>query len=246
MVLTNGLNSITIKVREKYPQYNWGYEWIERSDNTFITLDRGSSSDLYETEIMMSGRYTDITEIYNFLNTSRNSNQIQMSDVNINESPFGENLDYTSPLNVVVLNVGAIEQDRLNSFKFNFTLRLVSFPQFVGDILLPDMKCLNHTDSRNTQWARDVMVSYNNDNYAVEKTEDNDIIEFDISLRLSIEDTKSLLNFYRLQRGQPFIYRAEDWGIRGITEDFMVIITNINIQYVSGNSREANLTLRRQ
>jgi hypothetical protein len=246
MILTNGVNSITIKVREKYPQYNWGYEWMERSDNSLITIDRGSTSDVYETEIIISENYNNITTIYNFLNNSRTVPSIQISDVNVNEAPFGENLDYTSPLNVVVLNVEPIEQTQLNSFKFSFTLRLVSFPQFVGDDGLPNMKCLDNTDSRNTQWARDVLVSYENDNFAVEKTMNNDIFEIDISLKLSIEDTKSLLNFYRLQRGKPFNYRAEDWGVRGITEDFMVIITNINIEYISGNSRKANLTLRRQ
>jgi hypothetical protein len=247
MILTNINTSIELKVRDKFPDISWGYEFIERSDNTLITIDRGSSSDVYETEITLSSeKLADISSVYNFLLSCRLDDNITMSDVNSCESPFGENIDYTNSMEVVILDYTGINHDTFNSYSLSFIMRLVSYPVFKGSDFLPNMKCIRADDNIVQDWRRDVQLSYYNDNYTVEKTDKNDEVTIELSASLNLDDAIAIQNFYRVQRGLKFNYSQTDWGVNIISDEFQVIMTNLQIEYVSPNRRIVNVTLRRQ
>jgi hypothetical protein len=224
--------------------YDWGYEWVEKSNNKVVTIDRGASSDLYESEIHLRGKFNEINSIYNFLLESRKVPNITMSGVNSCESPFGENINYTGSLNVIILDVEDVKQEALNSFTLSFYMRLVSFPLFVGNDALPSMRCLDVKDIRKREWSRHVQVSYFNDNYGVEK--DNDIIGMEVTTSLSLQDTISILNFHRSKRGTEFIVLPEDWGIKGLYGQFNATMAELKVSYISPQRRQIKITLRRQ
>jgi hypothetical protein len=199
---------------------------------------------LYESEIYVSGKYSEINAVYQFMVEARGFPYVNMEGANSCESPFGENIDYSNPLRVVVLDATPVKQDAFNSFSTSFHIRLVTRPVFIGSNLLPIMKCINNNDVRGREWDRSVHVSYDNDNYAVER--DNDLITLELSASLNLNDTIALLNFHRVQRGAPFIYRPEDWGVNGVTELFSAIMHSLEVEYVSSRRRNVKITLRRQ
>ena len=240
-----------VKIVESTPSIEWGWEFVEKSNNEVVIVDRGSNSDVYETSVIVeSYRYNDINNLRQYLLALRSGDRVTLEGINSSERLFGDMFNYsTATFHASLLNVTPIEQIAFNSFACGFSLRLASFPMFTGETSLPVIRGVHVTDRREQEWRRKNEVSYNNDTFISDVGSSNDIERIELEATLPLNDAISLQNFHRLQRGKVFMMRNDNWFIKSPfweeTYDYPVFFEEFTVEEISPGYRLFNITLRR-
>lgn len=140
----SGDNIDTYRVRVKpdfRPDTKLALNWFKLSDGNYTATDRGSSSDVYESKFRL---YAKEDEVHDFMqevydNRTDDANYFQLSGFEETEHIFGEDLDYSVPVDVTVLNMSPIKQGSFKGFGMEVNARALS-PTFSYASVLPDIK----------------------------------------------------------------------------------------------------------
>lgn len=138
MIITG--SGITTPVRVQIetgfrPVYEPALIWAMCSSGKWVASDRGAASDIYTTEIEVTGYESEINDILanlynNRIASSGTPNLITLSDFADTEKIFGEDIDYSS-VNATVTDIGERQQRAFCSWSVKIKLQAIS-PSFVG------------------------------------------------------------------------------------------------------------------
>jgi len=116
----------------------WGFrpvtrpaiKWIETADGNWKASDRGSSEDVYEAEIMFKGPESELSDLETVLDSNKENFSITCGE---GEEIFGADIDYSSYLDVTVVNYSSPNptRDSFSTWSMGLRLRLLS-PSFVA------------------------------------------------------------------------------------------------------------------
>jgi hypothetical protein len=174
--------------------------YSQLSNGNYVAIDRSTSADIYECDITTYGRESYIGNIIVGLDSIRNGNGLcQLSGFALNEKIFGENVDYSSPLSCVVTDYKLRENNSLNVYKLQLSLRLLS-PTFDATPELPDF----HSTCLGTGFKSDINRAlvhndtYYGDYYLSDKKMDSGIFEGKFNLTSSqLANLREYIRVYR-------------------------------------------------
>ena len=109
----------------------WGYtpetsvaiKWVQSGNGNWTGSDRGAGEDVYETTLSFKGTFAELTSLDTVLNDNRENFDITCGT---GEEIFGADIDYSSPLDVVVVKYGEMSRVTYSSYTRDLTLRLLS------------------------------------------------------------------------------------------------------------------------
>jgi hypothetical protein len=162
----SGTNIVTftlLRFRSK-PKTTIALKWQQVANGNWVSVDRGASVDIYQSEITTYGTETEINNIINQFEANRQggTNYFTIDQFNgVDDQLFGADIDYSSTLNVTVVKFKKRRQKNFKVFKFDFTLQLTSTYSYSGTPSLPSLKVqIGYTGSSN--WDIDKQDSYSN------------------------------------------------------------------------------------
>lgn len=128
------------------PKTSIALQWIELTNGNWISVDRGASQDIYQSEISLYGTETEINNIIDQIEANRvgGDNYFTLSSFNeVDDQIFGADIDYSSSLDVTVIDWKKRKQKQFKSFTLNITLQLVENPYpYDGTPSLPTLRPL--------------------------------------------------------------------------------------------------------
>lgn len=235
--LKNDGTYMDLLIHEDYtPDVNVNYELVELSTNSFIPVDRGYLTDRYATSVKFINRYDYIASLITELNLLRdNKKSLKLSD--FQENIFGDNLDYTLPLDTLIFDFGDTSYKSFNVYQFSLKLLATDVKYKAGGSLPTGLRCINHAWSGYSKWDTHINETYNRHNYFVDRQ--SDTYTFKGKYILSIDDNADLFNFWKTQRGNAFVINESDFGVTnmfgpdGGTGSHNVIIKDIKYKKFS-------------
>jgi hypothetical protein len=117
------------------PVYERALKWAMCSSGKWVAADRGAASDIYTTEIEVTGYESEINDILvNLYNnrcaSSGTPNLLTLTNFAETEKIFGEDIDYAS-VNATITDIGERQQRAYSSWIIRLQLQAIS-PTFVG------------------------------------------------------------------------------------------------------------------
>lgn len=126
----DGITSFYLYVNSFQPETILSIQWEKLSDNNYVAVDRGASSDEYISEITIIGTETKINQFITEIEANRASgnNVITLSNFsNTDDQLFGMDIDYTSDITATIVGYGKRPQRTLNSWQYRFKLKAISY-----------------------------------------------------------------------------------------------------------------------
>lgn len=152
-------NTLNINVYEYDYSVEYSYDWYRLGNGKYTASDRGEKYDHYETKIITNAEDNEIETILEYLN-----DKSELTFTNVLTPIFGNNVDYSQPIVVVMQNLSTIEQTSLNRFEIEFSVSLVSC-EFLEDFTgLPELTALNHNYVKGNDYSNTTISSYNREN----------------------------------------------------------------------------------
>ena len=222
MILTNNTTSATfdLKIQDGWkPKINLAYELVELINGNYNFVDRGTLSDSYEAVVFASGTDEYINSIVNFIQTARIGGfDITASSFNGGEHIFGENIDYTTGINIAIHSIGTVTHETINTSSVKLTIAVDGIAQlsYLGTGSMPILRCLQPKYQADTTWNFISKKSYLQNHFVSDHKLDSGYFNADFSM--SIADMKELREFYRQVRGGAFQLNSSN--IKGITKLF--------------------------
>lgn len=117
------------------PVYERALKWAMCSSGKWVASDRGAASDVYSTEIEVTGYESEINDILvnlynNRIASSGTPNVLTLTDFTETEKIFGEDIDYTS-IDATVTDISERQQRAFSSWSIKIKLQAIA-PSFVG------------------------------------------------------------------------------------------------------------------
>lgn len=238
-------NYVDVKIQsfDVKTQLSWRLERL--SSLKYAVLDRGVNADKYECSIETYGTQSYCESVLAILQTQRygdiTGEALVLSEFadNKGEAIFGNNVDYTSSINCMVINTPKMENVDFKMFKLTFELRAlgVTFDDVTAGLI--NMHCIwSGWVGGEPEWDRTVKDTYYNDNFvSVVKNNDRKFVgKFTLTTDLS----RNLLEYYRTHRGivsgtVPLSWIGIDhaFGIGKTYYDYEFIITDLKIEQLS-------------
>jgi hypothetical protein len=127
-------------------------KWAQAADGQWWYTDRGSLTDIYETECRIYGLKGDVERFVSQINANRlaGSNQVTLDYFASNEMIFGADVVYTSSITATVLGDMMVMQTKLKSFYTTLRMRAIS-PTFYGTAAMPTLRYVNIGYNANIQ-----------------------------------------------------------------------------------------------
>lgn len=212
-----GITTFTPKILIGFtPILELALKWVQASDGNYYASDRGLSSDQYGSEIQIAGKEDVIDNFITQYNNNRGSFVINLSNFNLGEHIFGEDIDYShSPYLRANMELSDKVQKSWKGFTLPIKLNLID-KFFTGSSSLPDLKTLSIGYSANTKYRINIMDSYTGSFTYQDDESENGI--FTGIFIFSNSGMKSLRRFYSTQRGSSFTLTE----ISGVTYPFGV------------------------
>lgn len=222
------------------------YELIELSNANFSSIDRGEQVDKYKTELSFDSENSYITELLQELYLLR-LNQKEVLIDQFEERVFGDHIDHSGVIYCVVDGITPEQNETLNTSSTKITFNSTGVSYVSGGGIPESINCLQSGFKGFSIWNTKVNEAYNGDNYQVDREADTYI--FDGSYIFSEDENASMFNFWRTQRGEPFIINDTDFGTslmfgaNGGNTTHKVIITNIEYEKISPIFRQTKIEL---
>lgn len=117
------------------PVWERALSWAMCSSGKWVASDRGAASDVYSTEIEVTGYESEINDILYGLHLNRNAstgtpNVVSITGCSETEKIFGEDIDYNT-VAATVTDIGERQQRAFLSWSVKIKLQAIS-PSFVG------------------------------------------------------------------------------------------------------------------
>jgi hypothetical protein len=252
MLLTNIVKQTTKEIKI-LPGFDSGiilsYNLISLSNGNYSSIDRGSTCDKYKCTIKTKGDKDYIDSIVEFIQIAREDGyRFKLSSFNDSETIFGANVDYSDPIVVAILDMGMINQKKLNRYELEITFEIndTSLLTFNGEGSLPVLNCLGPKYTSDTTWNYNTGTSYQQIHYISDHISDAGYFKGKFTLTRS--EMLELREFYRQQRGEVFqlttsLIKGVDnlFGTRGTSFPVNVRIKKIKETYKSVNLYYVNI-----
>jgi hypothetical protein len=246
-LIKNDGTSLELKVKRADLDMVINYELLPLSANKFKSIDRGVITDRYLVKFKFNGREEYITSIINEINLLR-VNQKSIILYDIDERFFGDHINHSGQLNVTLYSISKEKTTNFNvkDIEVEFLLNSPSYIQMSNTLPL-NMKCMQHKHEGYADINVVVNETYNRQNYFVDREEDS--FTFTGTFTLSQDDTALLLNYWKNQRGEPFVINESMFGITHMfgaiagVGSHTVIIKDITYTRLSSRYRDVKITL---
>jgi len=241
------------------PNIDFGFNVVEMANNNYIVIDNGESTDGYSSTVNVKGHRSDISNLISFIGRVReNGFSATLSDFNENEHIFGENIDYSSPINVAITKIKEVSFTYQQSAKLSITFEVddTSTIVFKGAGSFPKLELLQPDFIADTTWNFNVNKTYTKKHYVSDGVYDTGYFEGNFLLNHS--ELRELREFHRQTRGGVFqlnnsnfsyfsvlgkvtIPVTSPFGIRNITLPANVRIVKIKEKYYDVNNYIVNI-----
>jgi hypothetical protein len=205
----NGFNTYHARIKTDFKiSSKLAIKWNQASDGSYHAVDRGYLSDIYETSITFTAKQDEVEQFLDAVEGNRLSgtNYFQMSGFEDSEHIFGEEINYTSPINVTVIEIGEVSQKSWKVWSVTATIRLLS-PIFVGTASLPIFSNIDiGIASSNEYTIKKIDTYYNSFTYS---DHGSDVGSFSFTAYLSINDTKNFKRYIQTNRSNDYVLTAE-------------------------------------
>lgn len=243
---------IDLKVISSDPTYYQNIEMIKKTSNKYATIDRGKNSDYYESVITVDGTIDEISNFANFIDFTRKyfAHAPYLTDMNISERVFGDNIDYSTFIYISILDVSEIQQFNLSRYTIDITIRTVNgWLNFIGTPTLPKINNVDH----NYVFINKREQNFNDTYFGNVYINARNVIQSSCSIEtiLSLSDAINIQEFYRQQRKQRFQMRSEDFELDnpfndGSSYPYTVRMMELNVIPISPNYRRVSFMLERE
>lgn len=127
------------------PKTTLALKWVQTASGAWRATDRGALSDMYESEIRLYSREAKINTFVNavYANRTYDTNYFTMSGFEDTEHIFGEDVDYSIPITVTIVDIKGPVQTTWLGFEVTVTVRALS-PTFASASFLPSLKYLDY------------------------------------------------------------------------------------------------------
>jgi len=253
MILVNNTTSATyeLKIKEKFnPSINLSYKFYTLANGNKRFIDRGAASDGYTCRVVTYGKQDYIDGLVEFLQDVRDDGfDMSLSAFNSGETIFGENVVYTSAIDVMITDIGDVAHKTFRGVELGleFSVDDVTSLTFDGLGNMPVLSCLQAKYIANRDWNYKVNTSYQQKHYVTDGYFDTGL--FKGKFILSNDNMKELREFYRQVRGESFTVTSanikgidELFGVRGPAYPTVVRIANINEKFLDVNKYEVDIT----
>lgn len=205
------INNNEYRVHSIAPSVQLQYKLTEKDDGTFVVVDRGTASDIYESTFTILGKTSIVEELHSSIR--RYGAHLTIFIQNNSENLFGDNfvVGYTG-VDCTIMQYGEVRQRLISTSELTLTVRANNSNLIIrGSSLLPSMKCI-----LTGYWTKTTLGTTTKDTYnGMMSYADSlkDIHETELSTVLSLEDAISLQNWFRQQRGGMFVMEESVWGV---------------------------------
>lgn len=175
--------------------------WVQSSNGQWSAVDRGIASDVYKTTVTLTAKQPEIEQFINAVEANRlnGANYFSLSGFESTEHIFGEEIDYTSPLNVTVLSIKELKQKSWKVWSIAVVMQLLSPIAFASTT--PSFVPLLNVDvniKKTNDYTVNKIESYQGSYTYLDHSSDSGIIEIDCLLSLS--DTVKIKRFNEINR----------------------------------------------
>lgn len=130
MILSgDGFDSFNLRIKPGFkPSTKLAVKWKQLANGSYIAVDRGVKSDIYETSISAYGKDSEIDGFLGAMEKNRNSGNVnsnifRLTDFNHAEMIFGAEIDYDAGISAFLSKVSEKEQKSWKGFSLKLTLR---------------------------------------------------------------------------------------------------------------------------
>lgn len=187
-----------VKIFEYEYDIEFSYDWYMLGNGKYKAADRGSDYDHYLCDLRTHGKEDAIEILYTYLS---NGGEMVLTDIKV--PIFGNNVDYTQPINVVMEDLKIIEQTDFRAFDINFTVRLVDCVFNDYTLAIPTLNLLRSGYEKGDVYSHVTVPSYNRNNQTYNR---RNITKgtFEGVFTFNYNDMAQLLHFQRVNRTLPF------------------------------------------
>ena len=171
------------------PETSMAIKWVQAGNGNWVGSDRGSSEDVYETNISFKGTFAELTLLDNVLNDNRENFNITCGT---GEEIFGADIDYSGALNVVVIDYGKMERVSFSSYTRDLKIRLLS-PTF--QTITPSLSTLMLNFQYTATSEVDTYNQFTYDGIADYKDHDTDPGIFEAVFRQTNDEMKAIRRY---------------------------------------------------
>jgi len=215
LISGTGITPFTQLFKPRFrPRTKLALKW-RKLDNTYFATDRGATSDIYESDVRIYGKYAAIKTFVDEIEANRQagSNEISLSNFNTSEWIFGADVDYTGSIDATWIEHGEITQGSFKGFGINLRLRAIA-PSFVGSPSLPALTCLEFGYNGDATFSINKMDSYGGNFFYADR--ESDLGYFIGIFKFSNTDMQDARRYIATQRSSSFSLPA----IPGVTYPF--------------------------
>lgn len=224
MILRNNADNseYELRIKEEFkPSIVLGAKFMEMQAGNISVTDRGVTTDSYSCEVETYGTQEYIDGLIEHLQGIREGGfDCQIQDCSDGEHLFGENIDYTDEIPIVIEDISEAAHKTLGGIGFNMTLK-VEVPTdltFIGTAALPQLKCLDPKYKADSGWSYNIIESYTSNHYIYDSVYDFGAFEGTFVLKTS--ELKDLQEFRRINRYS--IATLSSTGVLGLDNIFGV------------------------
>jgi len=126
------MNRLDLRILPGFkPVTRLAIKWKQLANGSYICVDRENEGDIYESNISVYGRESEINALIRMLEDNRqfmyhSANTFELSDFNAAEMIFGAEVDYSRPIKALAAKIGAKEQKSWRGFSLKLTLRALN------------------------------------------------------------------------------------------------------------------------
>jgi len=213
------IDNLNVRVQPGFSvDTKYAIKWIQTEDNNWHGVDRGASSDIYDTEFEVVGTQAEVEAVVSAIHDNREASgtayEITLSGVAIDEKIFGEDVVHEG-LKMQILEYGTVTQHSWKVFGSTVRARAVS-ASFSGTATLPAFKIMIGR-------VASPFISLNKvDTYSgvfYETEHNSDVGTATISVCLTLANTANLRRAIATTRAGNFTMPATSgvWNIFGST-----------------------------
>jgi len=196
----DGIASYMVRIKPNFKvDTRLALNWIQASNGQYKATDRGYTSDIYEAEFTIRAKEEEVNNFIDAVHDNREAetNYFQLSGFESTEHIFGEDVDYSSPIDVTVLEVSGVKQPFWKTREIKVKTRALS-PNFTGSPSLPSLNCLGIGYETKTDRTITKYDSYYGDFSYLDR--ESDVGVFVGTFMFTIDEMRAIRRYIATQR----------------------------------------------
>lgn len=207
---TDGLSYTDINIVSFTPQIDINYTLVEKSDRSYVSIDRGEITDRYQCEMVFRGSMEYINSVVKELVSLRRDKKDVIID-QFESNVFGENVDHSGSVSALVFSMQEQRSPVVNVHEVRISFLATDITTTGGVGIPSSVSCLQDDWTGTSQWNATISETYTGNNTFADRERDKYVFSGDYIMSLS--ETSEILNFWKTQRGESFVINDGDFGI---------------------------------